>query len=99
MHPDTRTALEVFAKHTQWLKAGSAADQDRLLDFIITAHTNGDHEITQDEFLDAVNVFDEAREDDESTFADKKKAAVYKMYTYQKYEEGIRLLKRANSSQ
>jgi hypothetical protein len=91
MLPETKKLLEEFAKPLEWHSAGTPQDQERLLDFIVAAYRNGDRAIEQDEFLEILNECDEAR-NTEKTFALKKRSVSFKLYTFQKYEEGMRLL-------
>ncbi len=94
MSPETRKLLEEFAKQVRWHGAASPDDQNRFFDVVIFAYTNGDHAIEQDDFIDVLNAYDSDRENPAITPAQKKRGVMTKLYTFHRYEEGIKLLKR-----
>ncbi|HEY4499488.1 MAG TPA: hypothetical protein VJH94_05545 [Candidatus Paceibacterota bacterium] len=87
MSPKTKKLLEEFACAANWSTAGNPADMERFSDFVISAFQRGEHSISQDEFLEMVG-----RTKSEETIQEKKKALASKLFMFNKYEDGIRLL-------
>ncbi len=77
MKPSTREKLINWANGNNW-SASHPLDMERFWKFVIEAYTNGDSQISEDEFYGSLSSF----YDDEDVLTD----------YYIKYENGIELL-------
>lgn len=93
MSPKTKKLLGEFAGVTNWNDVVFQGDPEKFWDFVIFAYKNGDRDISLDEFLDVINAnINRAIPEEEMDFSDKKKELASKMFMFNKYEDGIKLL-------
>jgi len=90
MTTETKTLLEKFATLANWSTAGLPADMERFRDFIISAYKNGDTAIPLDNFLDILG----SNKDADIDVQLKKRILASKMFMFDTYENGIKLLRK-----
>jgi len=93
MKDSTRKLLEDFAIHAHWKTAGLLSDIERFCSFIIEAYRSGEYDISQDEFLDVVNTSIKPQEGHATSLSSRKLELASKIFMYNKYEDGIKLLR------
>jgi hypothetical protein len=87
--PTAKKLLEAFATKANWSMPGNTGDVDRFWDFVIAAYKNGEYEIELDEFMAVLN---QAQPIQDSNTNRKQRELAAKMFMYNKYEDGVRLL-------
>lgn len=91
MSPATKKSLADFATKIHWGALGHPDDVERFLDFIISAYHNNEHNISLDEFLDAVDTHTKKKVvPHDPKFV--KKRLNFLLFLFSKYEDGIKLL-------
>jgi len=89
MSPQTKSLLEKFATLANWNTVGLPSDMERFREFVISAFKNGEDDISQDEFLDMVG----GGGDPDLDVKSKKRLLASKMFMFNQYEDGIKLLR------
>ncbi|MCK9351928.1 MAG: hypothetical protein WCT49_01360 [Candidatus Paceibacterota bacterium] len=92
MTPQTKKFLEIFASSATWSTIALPQDMENFRDFIISAYKNGEFSITLDEFLE---VLGGTKDMDIKT---KKRTLSSKMFMFNQYEDGIKLLRKFEGS-
>jgi len=91
MKNSTRKLLEDFSSHANWRTVGLPSDMERFLDFITEAYRNGEYEISLDEFLDVIKTSPDHRK---TNLSSRQRELASKMFMFNKYEDGIKLLRK-----
>lgn len=91
MSPETKKLFLDFAKHLHWNELGHPGDMDAFWDVVIAAYRNEETDISLDDFLEVMKTTDERAERDPGVM---KKRVAFLMFLYNKYEDGMMLLKK-----
>jgi hypothetical protein len=95
MSPQTKSLLEKFATFANWNTVGLPSDMERFREFVISAFKNGEYSLSLDEFLGVVNSCVKNTEADyDMKISDKKRILSSKMFMFNQYEDGIKLLRK-----
>jgi hypothetical protein len=89
MSQQTKSLLEQFAALANWSTVGLPQDMERFREFIISAYKVGEHNIPLDEFLDILG----SNKDTDIDVQQKKRILASKMFMFDTYENGIKLLR------
>lgn len=80
MSPHIKELLQQFAQSANWKDVGLPSDMSRFFAFEIAAYRAGEHDISEQEFLDVVGKSKTQRE------------VAAKLYMFEQYTNGIKLL-------
>ena len=86
MSPHAKELLEQFAKSANWKHVGLPSDMSWFFAFVIAAYRAGEQDISEKEFLDVVGKSKTQRE------------VAAKLYMFNQYTNGIKLLKAFETS-
>lgn len=82
----TKELLQQYAKSANWKYIGLSSDMSQFFAFVITAYRSGEHDISEQEFLEVLGKSKTQRE------------VAAKLYMFEQYTNGIKLLREFQNS-